>query len=258
MTNEMFDQRLKFIETIFRDYRGLIIILPTVLGSISQIIGLLKVDLNVSYLKFFSISQIVPDSLYFLMAIITAILLDLIIVYLLANKIDLKTKFFHFKTNPLIHSSNNKFVLVYTYINLFALVCNFFNAIFFIENKNDTSIIAENFSQRTISNSVLVVYIFVVFVTYMYGKYSLTSNIFIVLTIGIFVTSFIVLSKNFLLNTSKMSNNANFKHVNELIKTNLNVTDPKIIYFNDQYIFYDISEEEEHEIYIYKLENIFY
>lgn len=85
--NDVFVNRVNFLDSLIRNNKGLIFILPSVLGSITQIFALISIDNNVSYLKFFSISQIIPDSLYFLIVIITTVFFDLIICYFFGNYI---------------------------------------------------------------------------------------------------------------------------------------------------------------------------
>lgn len=72
------------------------------------------------------------------------------------------------------------------------------------------------------------------------------------------MTSLFILHSNFIRNSSEIANNANFIYTNKMIKENLKADDLKILYFNDKYIFYNIIYESNHQIYIYKLENIFY
>ncbi|AQZ83393.1 hypothetical protein BUM88_18320 [Acinetobacter calcoaceticus] len=55
--------------SILKDYQTLILVIPAILGGIYQIIMILN-NLGVSYLKYFSVSQVIPDSLVIIMIFI--------------------------------------------------------------------------------------------------------------------------------------------------------------------------------------------
>lgn len=52
--------------SILKDYQTLILVIPAIFGGIYQIVMILN-NLGVSYLKYFSVSQVIPDSLVIIM-----------------------------------------------------------------------------------------------------------------------------------------------------------------------------------------------
>src|SRR5690606_29192254 len=141
------------------------------------------------------------------------------------------------------------------YISIFTFITSVVNFI----SINRHYIQTDNIYEDKIKSVFLVfISLFCYLLLYSLGNFTLHRRNYSLYFFFLFIFTFIILLDSFIMNTSQNDNNANFKHVNELIKTNLNLNNPKIIYFNDQYIFYDISDEEIQEIYIYKLENIFY
>lgn len=87
MQNELFKIRLNFYENALKKQKSIIFLIPTLLGSVVQFLALLSIDYNFTYLNFFSISQIISDSIFFVFALILTIIFDIIFMFFLGKNL---------------------------------------------------------------------------------------------------------------------------------------------------------------------------
>lgn len=254
MSNHLLNSRIAFYKNTLNKNKAVVLLIPTIIGSIIQFLALVSIDYNFTYLKFFSISQIISDSIFFVFALILTLFMDILLVYFFGEKIiTFKKNKYHISEFNIIEKEKNHLSIFYQLIMIFNLVCIILY----------TLLVCFNFN--ILEDNIIVIIVFLILTTfvilpnlYLYfkGFYSSWRKFYTLSFTFILIGGFYMLSRHFLRETSDMNNNLNFKNTSETIKCKLKVSNIQLLYFNDKYIFYQTELEGIDYIYVYKLENI--
>lgn len=215
---------------------NLIIILPALLGGLWQLIELSRISF--SFIRFFSVSQIIPDGLLILL-FLTIFTISVFILFYFWRKLDSEEE--EIENNVTIKKGN--FFLAILFLLLF-FVCVFlaiYSNNYFIKN-------IENIISLFLylpSNIVITIFSFA-FLGYstlysknieiLYHLKKITSNISIVFLIvqGVMLISFMVQFHNVFLLPAELKNVDNLICKAEKVELSANF---EILYSNDKYIF---------------------
>jgi hypothetical protein len=218
---------------------SLIILLPTLLGGIWQLLELLKI--SPSFIRFFSVSQLIPDGLL--------ILFVFLIIYSF-GKIAFEWSLKRVKNGSSLFSK----ILV-------ILLCLFYLSIFVLVIFDKGSVGLPLLSLASFSFIVLAIYLLSFFkkniIESFINRESVGKEIlylgFLFSFIFILFSAFTIFHKSFLLPQ-------NWKNIKELecrIKKDKKVDSYRLLYFNDKYIFIELTLIDNlKEIEIIKFEKI--
>jgi hypothetical protein len=237
---------------------NIIIVVPAFIGGLWQALELMNIDY--SYIRFFSISQIVPDGILILMVFMVILSTKVFVTYIDSfhsiffddklNKnivIDAATYENTRKSYLIVNSLG--FIIVYFLILFSVLTSNY--------RKTDTSIFI---------NEIFNLYFYLVFLTYflkncyfyaieIHKKYCKYCN---VLLLVLYVLIIIYYCKPFHKIFITPDNNINIENIKEDFSNKFPKTKQEILYFNDKYIFINIIDKSKKEkVYITKLDDLF-
>ncbi|KAF2331473.1 hypothetical protein [Flavobacterium nitrogenifigens] len=258
--NNIAERILKF----FQNNLSTIVVIPAFIGGLWQAMELMNISLP--YLRFFSISQIIPDGLLILMFMLVSLMP--MMMNLIQDFWDEKKGKFLFSNitvdvnelKPLVKKHSTTFLVLVFSSFLMVFIVNYFK------------IVAKDFS-------ILNVY-FIISVTILYVIYTLLNDLgkanklrpvryirfyrllFIFTTLFLASTLFREIHRNFLLTDDLI----NIEKANLLVKQKFPTATSEILYFNDKYLFYKIKFEKMkikessktlEKIYIVELNEIF-
>lgn len=256
--------RLNFSLISLKENLPLIIIIPTALGGIWQILELSS--LGVSYIRFFSTAQLLPDGL------IVIFIISGLLLYM-SNAIDLyenksfehhynysyKELFLLFIFNTLIllalskiisqdYFKNVGFTLMVTKLTLCYII---FRCFIYIAEIITTIILKSTHKDPKIIDNILID-----IKKQDYSKKYVKTATFLILIIMAFISYYIISSFRQL--AYYPDNFENLTRIeNQLIKNFKLCTPPELSYFNKDYLFYKIRIDDKSRIYIIEAKNLF-
>ncbi len=229
--------QIKKIGEFLKEYLSVLIVVPAFIGGIWQAIELMKI--SYSYIRFFSISQIVPDGILVLMFFIVGYSFNIFLIYLV-NLVDSEfKKDFNFKPNETeiyrkisLKVDSTFFVLAY----LFAMVYPFLYSSFDKPTLNDLNYLAFVMFICTyiLNTSLSKCYHRALDKNKKFYKY---CNLLLLIFYLTYVFYFSVFIHHIFLSPS---NNINIEQVKKDVANKFPNTKQKILYFNDKYIFIKI------------------
>lgn len=237
---------------VFKNNLPIFIILPSILGGIWQVLELSFID--PSYIRFFSINQIIPDGL-----LILFLSFYLFSIYNIINSLPIPKfnkedfedtsliEFIIFNSIPVIaiiwgyihiyHIEYNSFFTILLNLFLLVMIAFFILGIFI---QIDLSMIKKNTRLKKI--------IF---------NFNFRKTIFILLIILFSLPVFKMLkTARELVSIPNNLNNFN-KATTKFVKDNKLKTPPKLLYFNKDYLFYEIKTGNKEMIEIVETKNLF-
>ncbi|MCL9805828.1 hypothetical protein NAT51_12835 [Flavobacterium amniphilum] len=223
--------RVKNVVKFLQDNINVIILIPTVLGGFWQLIELLRID--TSFVRFFSITQVISDGL-----IILFLLICFYLIYLYVFKIeDLNLNDDKAKVKPPYENIFVKYILLILFLAMLG-IC----------------IWSTNFDKISTSSFFFLLFFFIV-CTKVYRDILLhhfgnDSYKYINVTVFILFALFIHFSDLFFKHFHKMYyvpfNLKNTKYIECYIDKKKN--EFELLYFNDKFIFVQIKKTQEIEI----------
>ncbi|CAI3162858.1 hypothetical protein MWMV17_MWMV17_03456 [Acinetobacter calcoaceticus] len=238
----------------FKSNLPLFIILPSILGGIWQILELSSIDL--SYIRFFSINQIVPDGLLALFLLFWFFGLYNLIRFLPYPKLDFDND--EFKETSFIS------IVFFNFIPLMAIILAY-NYIYKFNYNSFFSILINSF--------LLAVIVFIIlgiikqidayishknnFIKKVFLHYDFRKIMFIIFVIFLSLPAFqMVKAARELVSIPTNLNNFN-KATNKLSKEYKLNSHPKLLYFSKDYLFYEIKIGNKKMIEIVETKNLF-
>lgn len=264
LNTSILDNFSKFIKSDIKENLSVIVLIPSVLGGIWQVLELLNIGLP--YLRFFSLSQLISDGLTIAITIVI-----FIILYRVANPKKFVQSLFDGSGDriptfllviliifPLIvvvfyndlYNDDNQFTFL-DYINLsiplLILIGAFIRLFFRMYLKIDKNVYAIKVIKYHIQNQ-----------THIYENVKLFFG-FVIQIILLFVFIAIIKFRDLIYTSPNLEN---IKLAKENVNKNLNKSlKTEILYFNDKYIFMEIHErdiKESKKIIIYKTDDVFF
>ncbi|MEZ4853778.1 hypothetical protein [Flavobacterium sp.] len=246
---------MKQYYNILKDNFSLIVAVPPFFGAVWQLIELSRI--NVSYIRFFSISQLVPDGVLFLGSLLlffyTTILLKYFFDYIdKKNKSDEQLE--KSSKNDVFEPKEGKPYLSFLFFAISLVIIIFgldFINNFFLEKLDFayTIWVVLPLNIFLVSLSAFLFLIGISYVEKIFSKARLDRlKFYFTLILIFFVISF---SKNYYLKFNKLmllpDNLINIEKVENEIKENNPKTKVEIKYLNDKYIFYSIKDSLKNE-----------
>lgn len=236
----------KFSLKTIRDNLSVIILFPTLLGGIWQIIQLLRI--KPVMVRFFSITQLVSDGLLIFVALITILTIPFLVVYsfklvgaeMYPTTISVKKKRLYGLLFMIILGS-----FLYTSYDL----CNYdYNVV-------DFRFFINTFSFPSTFQTLLFLLLSGIFPTF-FKNHSSGLNFFAVI---IFIANILFYGILFDKVTQKNLSTLSIEFIYKKYECkNKSKIKPKLLYFNDKYIFLELScDQKSKEIYIEKFDNFF-
>lgn len=238
----------------FKSNLPLFIILPSFLGGIWQILELSSIDL--SYIRFFSINQIVPDGLLALFLLFWFFGLYKLIIFLPYPKLDFDND--EFKETPFIS------ILFFNFIPFIAIILAY-NFIYKFNYNSFFSILINSFLLAVIVFMILGIIKQVdaylshknTFIRKVFLHYDFRKIIFLIIVIFLSLPAFqMVRAARELVSIPINLNNFN-KATNKLSKDYKLSSHPKLLYFSKDYLFYEIKIGNRKMIEIVETKNLF-
>lgn len=246
--------KLKTVVDFLKEYLSIIIVVPAFIGGLWQAIELMSI--SVPYIRFFSISQIVPDGILILLFMFCALLpffFSMVMRYFFEPQKEINKRK---KLKYGVHILLTFLVLSITY---------------YLLNLRETNTVKSVLAETTIITCII------------YGVYDFQNReynssdffgkaMYKLLNIPIFILYIVVgyYFCNQIHKTFTITNNLeNIKNIKEGIAHKFPNTKQEIIYFNDKYIFIKIIEKLEKDktgkilkhtkekVYITKIESLF-
>lgn len=246
---EPFELSLSKCLEIFKSNLSIIILIPALLGGCVQIFSL--VSLNSSYIRFFSVSQVIPDGLTILF------LISLLFLIFLTAK--------HYLSLILLDIKNSAKVIILKIFTLSMLIVFFAYLEFSIHSVSDNSL--ENILARFV---LQVAFIYVITNVFLVVFFKIKKDIepsrkieIIALITFIPTLLFIYFAVNLLINVSSFFSNFNNLENIDIVKSELNNKFPnsnniELIYFNKDYAFFEIKTKKEVKILVLDGKDILY
>jgi hypothetical protein len=227
-----------------KDYFTIILIIPTVLGGLWQIFELAKID--ISFIRFFSISQLIQDGLIFL-----SYFLFISFYLLFQNKLIIKI-FNFFNINKTNSNYQNELLFYKFSIPIIIFLIIFFIHLFIVKSDSLDSYI-DIVEDLFIFTSLLYfrpIYKKILFKNrnnLNFKSYRILNKILLNLQ-KIFIPIFAIIIFIVILNNmhDNLISSLNRQTIN--FKVDLTIYDPKIeninlLFYNDKYIFLDVSSK---------------
>lgn len=260
---------LKFIKVDIKENLSLIVLIPSVIGGLWQILELLTIGL--SYVRFFSLTQLVSDGIT-----IGIVLLTLLFLYLVSKPVKFIKSLFTDEINK-IPIWLNFFMTLMMAVSLFIYP----KTTLYIENKKSFSSYLGFIIPLLLFIKFFIQFIFQLYPTldpkykilkYFHSNYKNKTKtyetikdavyVFFDFTIRLailFVFIMIISIRNMIY---KSDNLENINVVNTFVHKNYgDYINPKIIYFNDKYTFISLrkkNKDSEEKILILKTEDVFF
>ncbi|MEN2402306.1 hypothetical protein GKZ90_0021130 [Flavobacterium sp. MC2016-06] len=258
----------KKVGDFLKDYLSVIIVIPAAIGGAWQAVELMNI--SIPFIRFFSISQVVPDGLVVLLAMIGGIIpmsIGAIFGYVFGevNPVIIKkeemTDEEKIVRNGVYLKTNQTIFLITT---LFCLVWYF--CIIFFDN-NDKSFYWFALYLCTAIGILALQYFSMhnLLVSHKIKAFKLFSTIKVTF-LGVFLIIIVTLSKQVHQKFLITNNFINLERVNAIISKKFPTSKNEILYFNDKYLFYKItftkakskdSKEFGDKIYILELNQLF-
>jgi len=256
-----------FLKNINENF-SLIIAFPIILGGIWQLISLMTID--PTYIRFFSVTQLMADGLFIAVLIIGMSISPVIILAAisLATKIANKLKPTIIEAKAEEEDNGNEFgkyevaivqsfLVIILCIGIYPLYILY--PVVFPEKLNIQNFVALPFYLLFIFSWILI--IIVIIYIFVYGKKFIINetalnNIFKFYLLVTFVTIAFLL-RNF--NKSFIIPN-NFENIETLlmdINSSEGIKDSKLLYFNDSYIFIQIKRKNINKVKVLKFDGFF-
>lgn len=248
--------KLKTIIGFLKENLSILIVVPAFIGGLWQAIELMSI--SISYVRFFSISQIVPDGILILVLFLIGVLPHLLTVYypVLFN-VEEKKEIEKIESENLF-----KYLIIFFVIFYIIGIIYFLLNIFFIYKVNSLS---TDIMVATATIYILNIMLNLGYNSNVYNSKKLFKfcNIFLALYYLLVGFYFIKTIHNSFLLTDKLHNIENVKC---LILEKYPNKEMVILYFNDKYIFIKIFDKTIFDketkkpfeyIYILKFENLF-
>lgn len=259
MREEFTNFYFKTIFNFIKENKTLVLLLPTLIGSFYQILSLSLIDTNIIYLKFFSISQSISDSLIFILIISLSLLINYTVLFVFFEKIKTKRKK-HLNRDKVFELEDKDIFIIFIFngsIITLAFIYFLISKITFSDFHNLFESFNLNRMSILIFNNFLGIFT-LLYIAYSYRKTTLIfhekgnfNNIYILLILILISFSIELINHSF-----NFTKNINSETKIKEIQSNLNTkSEIKIRYLNDKYIFYKI--EDTGKIYIEKTENVF-
>ncbi|TEU27184.1 hypothetical protein E2R16_12040 [Acinetobacter seifertii] len=228
--------------SILKDYQTLILVIPAIFGGIYQIVMILN-NLGVSYLKYFSVSQVIPDSLVIIMISIYFFgiykVLQMLFIYL----------------TPTV-TSDKKFKLYFYIISIIILTITTTIYIYkFRYYPNKSMGLLDFFGQLTIMAAIAYMVYCIIFAIYdlLYDYYEEVrvlsrSNYFKFFKNTLLIIILLVIFKNLPANIVALNNKIkstqdlyNYQILSLKISKQYELSSmPTLIYSNKDYVFYKL------------------
>lgn len=254
---------------LLRENISLIIIIPTVLGGLLQLYNLSNI--SPEYIRFFSLSQVVPDGLLFLVIAISFILSFEIITYfsykflkgIKQNKVDNEEEL----VNP-PSKWTSLFPIIYFILILTAYYRVGLLNLSFQYRFGGISFFFDVFWKISMLNILIIIGVIcltsvynILFKNYLEENKSffkpselkkLLHFFYKIMSIGYFI-----------LIVSMINNAYGFKLKNidyltsDIISKNKLYVEPKLLYYNDKYLFYEFRIQDNPEVIIYEFDKLF-
>lgn len=248
--------KLKTIIDFLKENLSILIVVPAFIGGLWQALELMNI--SYSYIRFFSISQIVPDGILILMVFIIILSIHIVIPFIhslffekekpqTAETLDSINYEKERKRN--LNTSIICFVVLYCYI-----LYKIFNPKFDIVNTNgfnDKIITIYFFSTYMVFNLEFCYF----YAKEQHKKYYKYCNILLVILYILIVIHF---SKPFHKIFTTPENIINIEKVKKDILVKFPKTKQELLYFNDKYIFFKIIDKSKMDkVYIKKIDSLF-
>ncbi|MDC5558428.1 hypothetical protein OHX08_17810 [Acinetobacter baumannii] len=228
--------------SILKDYQTLILVIPAIFGGIYQIVMILN-NLGVSYLKYFSVSQVIPDSLVIIMISIYFFgiykVLQMLFIYL----------------TPTV-TSDKKFKLYFYIISIIILTMTITIYIYkFRYYPNKSMGLLDFFGQPTIMAAIAYMVYCTIFAIYdlLYDYYEEVrvlsrSNYFKFFKNTLLIIILLIIFKNLPANIVALNNEIkstqdlyNYQKLSLKISKQYKLSSmPTLIYSNKDYVFYKL------------------
>lgn len=249
-----------------KDNLGTAIVIPTVLGGLIQLVELGSI--NISYIRFFSANQLIPDGL---IVVLTVILVS--IVFIIYNKLLSKNL-------NLLNLTNFVKLPIYSIVLYFAIISVFLSVSIYYLYNYDTYMSIQNISVILLAlNAAFLAFIlhvkdvsfalsFYVLRKYNTDKLIVEASRYYSFCIGLaLLLIFLLLSIKLVLtqlnSINKPYNLDNYTSLEERIVddySGIDKQDYKLLYFNDLYTFIEIKKPQDNRIkvVIYKTEDVLF
>jgi preprotein translocase subunit SecG len=244
-----------------KDNFNILVSIPPFLGAFWQLIELSKISF--SYIRFFSISQLIADGALFLILLIISTICVLLLIFFLKlndkkNQEDTDESYNNFFT---IKKPKQILHVIFYILAFCSFIPILYLNLYFINNLESIFVLL----------FTLPINIFLIEISLVIFKFSLEHNRnenMISKKISKFIMSiFIILFSFFLINSywnelNKLmifpKNLVNLNLIENKLKNNDKVKSIKLLYANDKYIFYNIIDKQENEkVKIIKFEDLF-
>ncbi|MBS7255857.1 hypothetical protein [Flavobacterium branchiicola] len=226
-----------------KDNLSMIALIPTLFGGIWQIIKLGNLSSNM--IRFFSISQLLSDGILFLLIVVLPLIFTVPII-LVEDENQIKSN-----DDVLEEKMDKDFLSIIIYIAGFILILfSLFQVPKYITIDNISSLV-ECISYMYMLLGILF-FIMYKFITKDVFIHKLFFSSYAIIICCVTFISYSNISKNF-------NNISNFDHmINKLEKKERYSEKPKILYFNDKYIFIElVIKKNKKSILIKKIDDLF-
>lgn len=228
---------------LIKDNLSLIILVPTILGGIYQVVNILTI-IGLPYIRFFSISQVVPDGLMILVSLCISLLIFFIFKFYING-------YFNKRNGEIDHVFRNTLKTSIMYITLSLIVVSLlFLYKYFFYPKNIS------FAEDRILNYVIILLFlfyfnimlhnFIILVNYIGINFGKISNGFKVkseVLLTFFAIFFVVLLMREIGSWNNYINHLdNFSNIEVFSKKYGNSA--KFLYMNRDYAFYEITNDQ--------------
>ncbi len=230
-----------------KEYIGIIVLLPSLLGGIWQLYALSKI--SISYIRFFSISQLIPDGIIVFIFLIFLFLIIILNISLILDLLNLLNYLFKDYLNKIKNIAYDTIERKSSLIKLLLIFCLPTIILFFLMILDIVYLKNINLFYKILINTFIVA----LFIIYLYiidtlknkfielkSLYSLNSIFILGITIIIFEHLLISFGTNYQL----PQNLINIDEISEKIKKENSSNNIDILYMNDKYIFIRLITEK--------------
>lgn len=225
---------------------SLLIIFPPLIGGLWQVIELSS--LSISFLRFFSVSQLVADGILilivFLFFIVSLLIFPIAAYWLFPPSLSLKEAVENSDQNPIKKEEEKSFVDKNPFISFIGFY-GFIYVLFWGMEKYPVTSIKELLLYTTVG-SLAIYYLRIIYLrerrkTLKYKKIVYLCSIFVFITMFLYVALFcrhmhnLFLLPKDVINVERLKNNISYQHPKDTVE---------ILYSNDKYIFLEIRNKK--------------
>ncbi|WCO03623.1 hypothetical protein [Psychroserpens ponticola] len=244
------------VYNFLKKHHILLLVFPTLIGGIWQLIELANID--ISFIRFFSITQLVSDGLLVLSSAFIFIFISAFLYWFIS----------------LILDSNYRPEKDLAPVRIFfftGIISAIFSIVYiFLIKKNFSNIEFNAFDLTACALAIISISVF-----YFYNKHSLNyhkyvteyvrkyivfayiSHFSLILSFGILGIGTMAKFLNYVNNSTLPTNLKNIQNLEKSVKKEYSINDFEIKYFNDKFIFIESNKNNGNEIIILKFDNFF-